>query len=352
MGHPKIENLTPFHFEPLFTSDEEMRPLFIGVIKATFRIQPEHYGPVIPMRDQPPLEIAGKFHGEPDLSSYMYEPECSPPKPATDVVLVGTARAPQENLTQFDTGFRVGTLVKVARVFGNRVWYRKLSGMAISQAEVITELPLIYEHAFGGVDKQFETENGFAMDPKNPLGKGYHHEKGNPQEGAPLPNIEDPNQLIHNYFDAPAPVGFGFIHPNWHPRVGYAGTYDESWQKHRSPMLPEDFDSRFYNSASPGLTALGYLNGDEAVHVLNASAWPKLSFKLPGLTSPNLAIHLKNRAVTPLSTQLDTVIIDTNTMLLHQFYRCRCSLRTGPHDVVSIIIYMDAVPEANLKSVK
>lgn len=352
MGHPNIENSTPFHFEPLYISDEEMRPLFVGAVKATFRIQPEQYGPVIPMRDQAPLELAGQFNGDPDTSSYKLEPECSPPKLATDVVLLGTARAPQENLTHFDAGFRVGQLVKVARVYGNRFWYRKVSGMAISPPEVVTEMPLIYENAFGGVDKSIETEFGFPMDQRNPLGKGYHHKKGSQVEGGPLPNIEDPNCLIQNYFDAPDPVGFGFVHPNWLPRLDYAGTYDEAWQNNRSPLLPEDFEQQFYNAAPEGLKAQSYLNGDEPVHILNASPWPKLAFKLPGLIAPSITLQLKQGGPIPLATVLDTVIIDTNDMLLYQIYRCRHNLRTGPHDVAGITVQMENSPHPNLKPVQ
>jgi len=50
MAHPEINNQTPFHFEPLFLQNEEMRPLFVGLIKAAFRIQPDHIGPVIPLK--------------------------------------------------------------------------------------------------------------------------------------------------------------------------------------------------------------------------------------------------------------------------------------------------------------
>lgn len=40
MGHPSTENLTPFTFEPLFLTDEALRPLFVPVLKATFDLRP------------------------------------------------------------------------------------------------------------------------------------------------------------------------------------------------------------------------------------------------------------------------------------------------------------------------
>ena len=38
MGHPVIENQTPFAFEPVFLVDEDGRPLLVPVLKATFSI--------------------------------------------------------------------------------------------------------------------------------------------------------------------------------------------------------------------------------------------------------------------------------------------------------------------------
>ena len=38
MGHPAIENNSPFAFEVLFLVDEELRPLVVPVIKGTFDI--------------------------------------------------------------------------------------------------------------------------------------------------------------------------------------------------------------------------------------------------------------------------------------------------------------------------
>lgn len=343
MGHPNLENKTPFHFEPLFLADEELKPLFVGIMKATFRIQSQEFGPVIPMRDQIPLLLEGENYGDPEVNSYRYEPECTPYKLNTDIVLIGTAKAPGENLTQFDCGFRVGNNMKVARIFGNRQWLRKVAGMAITPPEVVTEVPLTYENAFGGWDKTVELNEGHPYEERNPVGKGYHHKKGEWSEGSELPNIEDPENLISGYYDTPNPIGFGFTSPHWLPRKQFAGTFDEAWTKDRAPKLPQDFNPLYHNAGSDKLIASGFLNGDEPVQVLNASPWPKLVFQLPGLTPPLIQLTLKNGAQHTLDSCFDTLIVNTDDMLLHLYYRSRCPLTNGAHDVENIEVSMAGV---------
>ncbi|NQY65730.1 MAG: DUF2169 domain-containing protein [Alteromonadaceae bacterium] len=315
-----------------------MKPQFVGLVKAAFRIQPGNIGPVIPMREQIPAVLAGELYGDPEISSYKYEPECTHYKLNTDIVLIGTAKAPNENMTQFDCGFRVGQYTQIARIFGDRVWNKNVIGMYMSEPEVVTEMPLIFENAFGGVDtsvkiKNGELKNGHPFEQKNPVGKGYHKNSKNCIPQAPLPNIEDPNNLINHYTDCPEPVGFGFTSPNWQPRSSLAGTYDEKWENARSPKLPTDFNPLFFNAATKKLMADGYLQGNEPVQVYNASPWPKLTFYLPDIAAPSINVKLKNGKSFLLNTVLDTVIVNTDDMLLFLHYRTRVNLKNGAHDV-------------------
>ena len=338
MGHAKIKNTTPFHFEPLFLQDEEMRPLFVGLVKAAFRIQPDNIGPVIPLREQVSAVLAGELYGDPEKSCYKYEPECTPFKINTDIVLIATARAPSQNMTEFDCGFRVGEYLQIARVFGDRFWQKNALGMSMSEPEIVTDMPVTFENAFGGVDTSIESKHGHPFEQRNPVGKGYHKNSKNCIENSPLPNIEDPNNLIKHYTDCPAPIGFGFTSPNWLPRRLLAGTYNEQWEKERSPKLPTDFNPLFFNASPQQLMSDGYLRGNESVQVYNASPWPKLKFSLPEITAPNIDVKLKNGKVLKLETVLDTVIVNTDDMLLFLHYRCRHTLNRGPHDVSEIEI--------------
>ena len=89
MGHPVMENKTSFAFEPLFLMNEEGLPLLVPIVKATYNIQEGAW--LTLAEKQVPVNIAGEYWGDPEKSSYKYEPETAFIKPATDVVLIGHA---------------------------------------------------------------------------------------------------------------------------------------------------------------------------------------------------------------------------------------------------------------------
>ena len=165
----------------------------------------------------------------------------------------------------------------------------------------------------------------------------------------PLPNLEDPKHLISSYTDKPPPAGFGFISPNWEPRAQYAGTYDETWQKERMPLLPLDFDRRFFNAASPGLVAPGYLRGDEPVMITNASPNGRLTFNLPGIPPPRVKVALRGNKEHVLQTNLDTVIINTDENKVFLLWRSHLVVRNGPHDVVAIEVTAEGMPKTTVE---
>ena len=104
------------------------------------------------------------------------------------------------------------------------------------------------------------------------------------------------------------------------------------------PLLPNDFDRRFFNGASPGLVAPGFLLGNEPVTLINVTKSGRLSFKLPGVRPPECRVQLRGRKDVLVQTQLDTVIINSDEMSLFLIWRSHVVLRTGPHDVVGIEI--------------
>jgi hypothetical protein len=63
--------------------------------------------------------------------------------------------------------------------------------------------------------------------------------------------------------------------------VDWAGTYDEKWEKDRLPLLPRDFDERFYQCAPPDQQTPEYLKGGEPVALVNLTPEGVLQFKLP-----------------------------------------------------------------------
>lgn len=353
MGHPTLYNRTPFLFEALFLNDESSRPVVTGLLKASFRIQDKSVGPLIPLLEQIPLNTAGVFNGAPELSSCRYEPEVVPPKPLTDVVLIATARPPEPGMTSFDVGIRIDDVLQRAIVFGDRIWLNGAGSPEISSPKPVESLPLTYEHAFGGVDAQTMIGGIPAAENRNPVGMGFHHRSSKVQYGDPLPNIENPTQRMTGYYDIPEPVGFGFTCPNWQPRASFAGTYDEAWEASRKPWLPVDFDTRFHNAGSPGLIIPNRLTGREPVRIVNASMLPTLDFELPGLPDPYLHVQSRTGSQTRALCELDTIVIDTDDMVLTLFYRASLPVATGVHDVDKIGLSMQGYESSeHLRSIK
>ncbi len=329
MGHPEIENGTPFAFEPIFIADEDLRPVVVTVIKGTFSF--DEQGRVWLADEQVPVNLAGEPSTDAPVSSYKYEPEIALFKAATDVALIGHAHPPAGGVTQVDVGIKVGSVQKVARVFGDRFWEQTKLGIGVSRTESLDHVPLIWENAFGGHDEVNSTPEHPLLEARNPVGTGFGKTLSKSGDRLRLPNIEDPKHLIGGYGTVVTPCGFGFTSPNWQPRAQFAGTYDESWSKTRKPMLPADFDRRFFNAAAPGLVAPGYLRGDEDVVVLNATPVSRLAFRLPAVPLPLCRVAIRGKRDIELSTNLDTVIVNADTRQVMLLWRALTA--GGPHDV-------------------
>ncbi len=335
MPHPAVHNHTRFAFETLFVNDEEARPQCVPLLQATYAIGIG--GALTLVDEQPAVNLAGEYWGDPATSSIKTEAQIAFVKAATDVVLLGHAHAPGGKATETQVGIRVGTLQKVVRVLGDRVMSRSLGRHAMSAPLPFDKIPLLYERAFGGCDVRGSRLPGVARcEPRNPVGVGYRDPRLPDDEEVPAPNLEDPQRPFKGYGDTPPPAGFGFIAPNWQPRAAFAGTYGEEWDKTRKPLLPKDFDRRFFNAASPGLIAPGFLRGDEEVIVLNASPEERVAFKLPDVSTPGCNIELRGRKHVSLPMLLDTLIVDMDARRLTMLRRACVSVRNGPHDVVAI----------------
>ncbi|HSP78881.1 MAG TPA: DUF2169 domain-containing protein [Myxococcaceae bacterium] len=340
MGHPSTENETPLVLEPLYLADEEMQPLLVLVVKATYAIGRDG---LTLAEEQEPVNVAGEYWGEPESSSYRYEPECAFFKPATDVVLVGHAHAPAPDTRELLVALQVGPVRKGVKVVGDRTWYRSMGSISATRPQPFERMPLRYERAFGGWDRTGEDPAKHRFEPRNPVGVGFRASHRNFEEGLRLPNLEDPEQPVQRFGQVVSPAGFGFTSPNWQPRAAYAGTYDEAWDKSRKPMLPKDFDRRFLSAASPGLVAPSYLKGGEPVTVVNASSLGRLSFSLPGV-APKITVVLAGAEDAHPPLNLDTVILDTDEHRLFLLWRAVLPLADGPHDVQGIRLEAEGLP--------
>ena len=343
-----MTNLTRFAAQELYLADPEGRDLLVVVVKATYDIRAGR--PLAIAEEQVPVDLAGTYYGDPATTSPRFEPEVAPFKLATDVVLLGHAYSP--GAPQVDVGLQVGPVSRVVRVFGDRAWTSSLGFQGPSTPMPFETMPLVYDRAFGGWDVSPEDPDRHTVEARNPIGVGFHPSRHSVfEEGAPLPNIEDPRNLIRNYQDTPAPAGFGFTGPSWMPRSAYGGTFDDTWVAERMPRLPEDFDPRFYNAASVDLVAPGFLRGDEGVVIVNASPDGRLQFSLPGEPPPRCTVSTRSAGGEDLDMEFDTVIVDTDAMHALLLWRGRTVIPDGPHSVEEITVAPPAAAQASSHAV-
>lgn len=334
MGHPESDNKTPFELAALPLLDEEGQPVLTVVVKGTFAIGAD--GRCTLADEQIPVNVSGEPWGDDPLTfSYRYEPEIAFTKPATDVVLIGHAVAPQAGTTEVIVGVKVGPVKKEAVVVGDRVWYKSLGQVSATKPRPFEKIPLRWERAFGGWDRSHPDPARHTCEARNPVGVGSRPSR-NFQEGMLLPNIEDPQQPLRKLGEAPPPAGFGFISPHWQPRANLAGTFDERWQKERAPLLPKNFDRRHLNAAAPGLVTSGYLRGDETVLAAGVTAQGKFRFALPAVPPPTVRVALHDRSDQRPPMNLDTVIIEPDERRLLLLWRGMVVLPTGPLDVKAV----------------
>jgi hypothetical protein len=304
----KLENTTSFEVAALPLTGPKGDYLLTVIVKGTFVFGP---GRCEPADEQIPIVYGDELYGE--AGGIHYESDVLPFKPRTDAVLRATAYAPGEKPAEkVLVSAKVGPVEKQIMVFGERLWNHAgvLSHKYImTEAKPFVRQAIIYEEAFGGIDAvsgQYCAENL--------VGKGFCSPKSKQNlAGKPLPCIEDPRHLIRTPADHPRPVGFGFYGRAWQPRAAYAGTYDPAWRKQRCPLLPEDFDARYYNGAHPDLQVDGYLQGNEPVTLINLTPEGRADWRLPDLRL-TCAVTRRNgngrREKQSMAMNLDTLFLE------------------------------------------
>ena len=275
----RLINNTPFVAERTFVRDRDGVEVWVVAVKGTYTIRPD--GSTELAEEQVDVWNTPQYTGEPGKSSLSYESDLVETKPGTDVILHGKAYAARgKPVATVDVSLRVGRLSKTLRVFGDRFWREGPLGLRTTDPEPFVSLPIVYERAFGGVDERSSDPARRGSEMRNPVGTGFAMAPEHLVD-QPLPNVEHPDQPITSWGQRPRPAGFGPIARDWSPRLELAGTYDERWENERLPLVPDDFDDRFYHCAPEDQQAPGYLRGGEPVELYNLSAAGAMRFELP-----------------------------------------------------------------------
>ncbi len=311
----KVVNHTPYGTGRVWGRDKNGVHEWIVGVRATYDIQPN--GELKLADEQVPPLLLPEYNGEDGISSLRYEADLVGPKPATDVILNGTAYAPKgKPAAEFLVSMTVGSVRKQIKVVGNRSWEQGTLGPKLSDLEPVTSVPIVYERAYGGYDKENPDPRKQKIDLRNPTGCGITS-----NVGEALPNFEYRGGNIKKA----GPAGFGALASYWSPRMELCGTYDEKWKKRRFPLLPEDWDPRSLLCSPDDQRPNGYLRGGEVVELENLTPEGKLCFKLP-------SVHLRFRTnidgrKEEHQDQLATVIVEPDFPRLVMVWQSILSVR-------------------------
>ncbi len=167
----------------------------------------------------------------------------------------------------------------------------------------------------------------------NPIGAGLRPEIW-AEIGSPLASLTEPisgpqieawNRPFQSEDNYPA-IGLGPIGRWWQPRLGRAGTHDQTWREEQWPLSPKDHDYHYWNCA-PDDQQIHYPEGGEVMTLLNLlPGHAKVAFTLPR-QHLQLLLRLASGPMSLAPMHIDTVIVDVAGARLHLVRRACISAR-------------------------
>lgn len=311
------------------------RELLVVVVKGTFVLP-------VPGEDarlhdeQLPLVMADTFAGEPGFSAPVYEMDFAPRKRACEVLLVGSAHAPEgREVTRTRVGLRVGPMEKSFDVVGDRFWEAGLNQVGVSLPQHFVRMPISYDRAFGGADRYSEDASEHDAYLSNPVGRGWHrHMKAAWIDGTPLPNTEEVGKPVESPGDSCQPMSLGPLGRAWSARARFAGTYDQQWLDDVFPFLPRDFDERFHQAA-PEDQQLPVPTGPMEVLLSGLTPDGVRRFMLPHFEAP-ITVFPKRGERESLTGKLDTIVFEPDEGRFTMTWRLTRALKKSIFEVAQV----------------
>lgn len=335
---PHLENHTPFSALAFSQFHRDGTDMAVLAVRGSFHLVPG--APLVLAPRQADLELADRYDGDPADGLLIRTCDIVPHKPAADLTILGASWAPNGAAARsWLTGVRLGALEKIVRVHGPRTWrpakkqaqgndgQRTAGDWTLSEALPATAVDLGWRQAFGGtIPGTGDAATPVDVHRSNPLGCGIVDADYSPADAdIRAPSIEDPADPVVDWHRRDhVPQGFAPLPPVWRPRQQHTGTYDDDWLANKHPLLPDDFDYRFYQYAAPGLVHEGPLQGDEELQLLHMhpdhthiQAW------LPGVELVAV-VHQEDEEAVALPLMLDGVHVDLTASPATVFLTWRC----------------------------
>ncbi|MDX8350499.1 DUF2169 domain-containing protein [Cognatiyoonia sp. IB215446] len=271
-----LENETPFAAERTWTRDEKGAEFWLVALRACFEIDPN--GQQRAAAEQTEVKRFPEFAGDPMTSGLRSDSDFALSKTVTDILVEGSAvSANGEPVRDMQIRFKVADVDKTLKVVGHRGIYEEVGGVGLTAPAPFTEMPIRWENAFGGWDR-----TGNEWEEANPVGRGFATKAAHLAD-TQAPNIEYENRPYRGHKEG-KPAGIGPVAHHWQPRVKFAGTYDKRWSETRDPLVPLDFDRRYFHSAPMDQQTSRALVGYENVRLAGFSQDGILGFVLPRLS--------------------------------------------------------------------
>lgn len=313
------------------------RELLVIVVKGTFQLP--RNGEALRLHEmQQPLVMADTFTGEAGLSAPYHEVDFAPRKPRCDVLLQGSAYAPQGRpVSRVPVGLRIGQWSKSFAVVGDRHWQSGLAGITASEPVPFSVQNIGYDVAFGGRDLRGDDPAGHAAYAANPVGQGFHKQlKGAWVDGSPMPNTEELNRRVATPEGNYAPMAYGPLGRAWEPRMGFAGTYDQRWLDDYFPFLPPDFDDQYYQAA-PRDQQLPQAPGEQEVSLVNLTPDGARTFMLPHFEAP-IHIFTRGGGREDVNASLDTVFFEPDLERFTMTWRACRPLKKNMFEISQVLV--------------
>lgn len=274
----------------------------VVAIRGSFTAKPDRRIKICDEQD--PFVWEDTYCGDPLTTPLQAATDLAPFKPGTDVTFRGSTYAPDgvpcpRWLCSIEVERR---FKKTLQATGPRNWrprYRAgiarlldltrtpaFVGWTLEDPAPADTTPLCWREAYGGSWPSSTDPSGQVHHPDNWIGIGWLHPDAAPKdEPIPAPRIEDPDDPINDWRRLDyVPQGFAPVAPFWEARRAHAGTMDDAWLSQRHPLLPRDFDYRFWQSAPAACIAEPWLQGHEVITLVNLHRrHPRLRIALPGV---------------------------------------------------------------------